>query len=253
MQGNLKELIPNADEFIKMPPAQLAEYLLLDALRTSPRFLAVELADYVAMHYSVTQTVQVKEAAMEALAWLMSEALVIPDFERTTTGSGWYRLSPRARKATANQKDVQALIRLRQILPKAFLHAKVTEHAVPIYLSGSYDTAVAEAFKQVEVVIRDATKLTTLVGVDLVRTAFRPANSSNPTVTGLLTDTSTLDAEQQGLSNLFAGAMAVFRNPSAHQNLNTTSQEAGSLLTFASHLIYIAEKHIAVAQQDGRL
>lgn len=253
LQGNLKSLIESAEDFLGLPPAQLAGYLLIDCLRYSERFLAVELADFVGGLYSSQKAIAVKEAAMEALAWLMAEGLVIPDFHSTTTGSGWYRLGPTARKAVSNT-DVLELIRLRQILPKAFLHVEITNHAVPIFMTGSYDTSVHEAFKQVEIVIRDATGLSNFFGVELVRVAFRPANPKDPKVTpGVLTDVNTLEAEQQGMTNLFAGAMAVFRNPSSHQNLATTSGEAGSLLTFASHLLFIAEKHIGIARQAGRI
>lgn len=253
MQGNLKLLIESADDFINMAPAQLAGYLLMDCLRNSERFMAVELAGFVETSYGSHKAVAVKEAAMEALAWLMAEGFVIPDFHSTTTGSGWYRLGPTARKA-ATQTDIQELIRLRQILPKAFLHTAITQHAVPIFLTGSYDTSVHEAFKQVEIIIRDATELKTLVGTELVRAAFKPSNSKDSTVIpGLLTDTGTLEAEQQGMGNLFAGAMAVFRNPSSHQNLTTTANEAGSLLTFASHLAFIAEKHISIARKAGKI
>ncbi len=253
MQGNLKLLIETADDFISMQPAQLAGYLLLDCLKNSERFMAVELAGFVETLYGSHKAVAVKEAAMEALAWLMAEGFVIPDFHSTTTGSGWYRLGPTARKAVT-QTDIQELIRLRQILPKAFLHQEITKHAVPIFMTGSYDTSVHEAFKQVEITIRDATRLNNLFGVDLVRAAFKPSNSRDATVIpGLLTDTTTLEAEQQGTSNLFAGTMAVFRNPSSHQNLTTTAIEAGSLLTFASHLLFIAEKQILLAKQAGRI
>jgi uncharacterized protein (TIGR02391 family) len=245
MQGSLKNLILNAEELIAMAPAQLAEYLLLDTIRREKRFTARQLANYVAMNYGQARALEVKEAAMEALQWLLSEALVIPDFEDTTGGNDYYRPSPRARKASS-AKDIAELVRLRQILPKAFLHSVIVEHAVPIFLAGSYDTAVAEAFKQLEIVVRDATNLP-LYGSDLMKEAFKANNA------GLLTDTSVVQAEQLGLVNLLSGAMGIFRNPAAHRNLATDSQQAGSLLVFASHLISIAEQHIASARSAGRI
>jgi hypothetical protein len=63
----------------------------------------------------------------------------------------------------------------------------------------------------------------------LAREAFKVPNPNSTTGNvgiGLLTDASISNAEQQGMSDLFAGAMASFRNPPGHKNLDVHPREA---------------------------
>jgi hypothetical protein len=78
-----------------------------------------------------------------------------------------------------------------------------------------------------------------------VREAFKPANPQNNVKGGLLTDVLARDNEQQGMHQLMAGAMLIFRNPSGHQNLDINPKESAELLMFASHLMGIVDKRVA--------
>lgn len=239
MKGSLKQLIQTEAEFVTMPVAELASCLLFDTIRHEERVFPFALAQYVGMHFGGSEAA---DAAMEALGWLIAEGLLVPDYNPGAAGS--YRLTRAARKATT-KADIDELIRARQNVPK-HLHPLIIEQAVPSFRSGSYDMAVAAAFKQVEVVVRDASKLTGQVGVNLMNNAFNPAS-------GILCDPNIDRSEQVGVMSLFAGAMGIFRNPAAHRNLNLSSHQAAQMLVFASLLIETAEALVAEAKTAGRI
>jgi uncharacterized protein (TIGR02391 family) len=239
MKGNLKSLIPTEQEFLEMAVAELASILLFDTIRHEERVFPSSLVQYVGMHF---RSDDAADASVEALGWLIAEGILVPDYNPGAAGG--YRLTREARKAV-DQADIDELIKARQVLPK-HLHPLIIQKAVPTFRSGSYDMAVAAAFKEVEVLVRDATNLAGLVGVPLMNKAFSPTG-------GLLCDTNLDSGEQVGTMALFAGAMGIFRNPAAHRNVNTTSQQAAQLLVFASILIETAEGLIAEAKQAGRI
>jgi len=239
MQGSLKSLIATEVEFLKMPVAELASILLLDTIRHEERIFPSALAQYVSMHFAGKE---VADAAMEALGWLIAEGILVPD--HNPGAAGGYRLTREARKS-ASKEDIDELINARQSLPK-HLHPLIVQKAVPSFRAGSYDMAVAAAFKEVEIIVRDASNLTGQTGVPLMNNAFSPKN-------GILCDTNLESGEQVAVMSLFAGSMGIFRNPAAHRNLNTTSRQAAQQLVFASLLLETAENLIAEAKQAGRI
>ena len=93
-----------------------------------------------------------------------------------------------------------------------------------------------EAFKQVEIAIRDAGDFhETDIGVKLARKAFHSD-------TGSLTDTSAVPAERQALSDLVAGALGSYKNPHSHRNVTINdASEAAEMVILASHLLKIVD------------
>jgi uncharacterized protein (TIGR02391 family) len=74
-----------------------------------------------------------------------------------------------------------------------------------------------------------------LVGVDLMNRAFGPK--------GRLTDTTAVKGEQEGTRALFAGAYAVFRNPSGHREVNFDDvAEAAEMVQTASLLMRMLDR-----------
>lgn len=74
-----------------------------------------------------------------------------------------------------------------------------------------------------------------VIGVDLMNKAFGP--------NGPLTDTSAVKGEQEGIRALFAGAYAVFRNPSGHREVNYDDvTEAAEMVHTASVLMRILDR-----------
>jgi uncharacterized protein (TIGR02391 family) len=130
------------------------------------------------------------------------------------------------------------------LLPKGQLHELIATKVYPAFLRGDYDTAVFQAFREVEVAVRSAGHFRDEdVGTTLMRDAFRPVNTEKPAVTlGPLTDVTLPVAEQEGMAHLFAGAIAVYKNPQSHRNVPTRAIDAAEVIVFASHLLRMVDR-----------
>jgi uncharacterized protein (TIGR02391 family) len=121
------------------------------------------------------------------------------------------------------------------MLPQAHLHARIVATVYPLYLRGEYDTAVFQAFKEVEVAVREAAHLNAQdLGCTLMRRAFDPKD-------GQLADQSQLSAERQALSDLFAGAIGFYKNPSSHRSVVMTPTRAVEAIMLASQLLNVVD------------
>lgn len=123
-------------------------------------------------------------------------------------------------------------IAVRQMLRWEMLHAELQGAVYENFASGNYDTAVRDAFVQVEIAVREEAKLAaTLVGVKLMREAFNPN-------TGKLTDMTLPVSERERIADLFAGAIGTFKNPLSHRKVgNTDPAPVIEELLFASRLL----------------
>ena len=106
------------------------------------------------------------------------------------------------------------------------------------FLRGDYEMAVFQAFKEVEVEVRKAAKCADAdIGVALMRKAFQKG--------GPLADPTALEAEQQALAHLFAGAIGSYKNPHSHRSVTIESTEAAEMIVLASHLLGIMDKRLS--------
>ena len=62
---------------------------------------------------------------------------------------------------------------------------------------------------------------------------------------GPLADVSAPMAEQQALSDLFAGAIGSYKNPHSHRSVTIDSSEAAEMIMLASHLLCIVDKRLS--------
>jgi uncharacterized protein (TIGR02391 family) len=179
---------------------------------------------------------EVNRALMEAWAWLEKEGFLIRDVEQPAT---WFWMSRRGQRMTSRE-DFEAYSKA-SMLPKSQLHPLVAARVYPAFLRGEYDTAIFQAFREVEVEVRGAGGFADdLVGVNLMREAFKPAKNSNPP--GPLTDTSLPAAEQEGMAALFAGAILLYKNPQSHRNVPMHAPDASEVIGFASQLLRIVDR-----------
>jgi hypothetical protein len=142
---------------------------------------------------------EVVMALKEAWGWLQSAGLLVPE-------DNWCFLSRRARKLT-NLDEFRNYQNAR-LLPKEQIHPLIAARVYPAFLRGEYDTAIFQAFREVEIAVRDAAKISQdTTGKTVMTEAFRV---SPP---GPLTDQSIPNAEQQAMLSLFCGAIGFYRKP----------------------------------------
>lgn len=180
--------------------------------------------------YDLSRTV------IEAWSWLIREGLVVPrPLEGSVDQYDFSRLGMQLKTKSAI-KEYQERTRL----PRRLLHNTIAGKTWSLFVRGDYDTAVFQAFKEVEVAVRNAAGFDEgMFGKELMRKAFRPTTEPSP---GPLSDSNELSEEQKSLQELFAGAYGRARNPTAHRHgvLNDAT-EAFELLVIASHLLRIVE------------
>lgn len=103
--------------------------------------------------------------------------------------------------------------------------------SIELFRDNHYESAVFNAFKQIEIIIREKTGLD-LYGANLIKTAFGPTN-------GVLRDSNLVSSEQTAQMELFSGALCSIKNPESHKNINYSKQEAIELLNLANYLLRI--------------
>ena len=115
------------------------------------------------------------------------------------------------------------------------LHRKIAQKVWSMFLQGNYGPAVLQAFKEVEIAVREAGNYAESDhGIPLMRKAFHKDN-------GNLTDANQPSGEQEAIGHLFAGAMGYCRNPLGHREVNLTAEEAVELIFLASYLLRIVD------------
>ncbi len=120
-------------------------------------------------------------------------------------------------------------------LPEHELHPIIVQKVWSMFSQGNYDSAVLQAFKEVEIAVREAGNYTESDhGIPLMRKAFKVD-------AGNLTDKNKPSAEQEALGHLFAGAIGYCRNSLAHREVNLSAGEAVEMIFLVSYLLRIID------------
>ena len=173
----------------------------------------------------------IRYALVEALVWLKNEGLLAPDPGQR---SGDFLFITRRGRKLENAAAVEAY-RKSNLLPKQLLHPIMVDKVWPLFLRGEYDTAVFQAFKEVEVAVRSAVEYTEEdCDVELMEKAFHPEN-------GKMMDANQTEDEKQAILALFTGAIGLYKNPLCHRNINFTTEGAAEAIIFANHLFKIVD------------
>jgi uncharacterized protein (TIGR02391 family) len=99
------------------------------------------------------------------------------------------------------------------------------------FLGGDFELAAFAAMRSVEIRVRELARADkSLVGVALMRQAFSPEH-------GPLADHELESGERQGVMDLFAGAMGMFKNPPSHRQVDySDATEASEVILLADLL-----------------
>jgi uncharacterized protein (TIGR02391 family) len=186
--------------------------------------------------YPAQHSREIEIALREAWAWLVGAALLIPNPDDPSSKILSRRATRLARTSDPHRRYGASR------LPKETLHPSIREDVWGLYHRGKYETAVFEAMKAVEVAVRSASRLDSLIGVALMRRAFDKQ-------TGPLTDMNMEEGERDARAHLFAGAIGSYKNPHSHRNvLLDDPDEAAEIIFLANHLLRIVESSVVPAR-----
>jgi uncharacterized protein (TIGR02391 family) len=183
---------------------------------------------------------EVAARVSEGWQWLVNEGFVAPHHEYM----GQFALTRRGLQVdlATHVADARALGLLRA----ANLDAALSTQVTPAFRRGQYDLAVFAAMREVEDRVRfEAPALATLVGVDLMKNAFRQG--------GPLADPGLAPGERTARMELFAGAFGIHRNPAGHGLVDYTDpQEAAEVVLLANNLLRQVARAAQATRRPGR-
>lgn len=231
----LSDLIPEADSVLSLEPEELAG-VALELLASGDPNKASRLhptsftSQDTIGNYPPAKREQIEFALAEGWHWLVQEGLIAPKPGDTY---GWHFITRRGKKIK-NREGLSAY-RSSVLLPRAILHPAIVNACWSSFLRGEYDTAVFQAFKELEVAVRSAGGFKAEdYGVDLARKAFHEN-------TGPLSDQSKPASERAALANLMAGALGSYKNPHSHRKVALSAEESVEMIMLGSHLLKIVD------------
>ena len=185
MFSKLFELLPDAENLLSLQPTELAGPLLI-SLQEVHRIDPEDLITYQNMRQEIDSNSQINYpneyhedvllVIMEAWQCLLSEGFVaqkpnnLPHYTNPTSTTKYF--VTRRGKTIETLEDFKTY-RKADLLRKHQLHPIIAQKVWSLFLQGDYDTAVFQAFKQVEVAVREAGYYAdTELGVRLMRSAF---------------------------------------------------------------------------------
>jgi uncharacterized protein (TIGR02391 family) len=238
MPTSISAIIADPDTILALQPEELAGAILQYLNAMSPQQQKDVLNPHVlcgrygVQGYPPDYRERISRALMEGWVWLEREGLLAPI---PGDDHGWAFITRRGLQMK-NAADLTAFTKAN-LLPRQLLHPILSTKVWSSFLRGDYDTAVFQAFKEVEVAVRAAAGFpATDIGVPLMRKAFDKT-------AGPLSDAGAPDdAEKDAMSHLFAGAIGLYKNPGSHRNVSVKDpSEAVELILLASHLLRIVE------------
>jgi uncharacterized protein (TIGR02391 family) len=232
----LISLFPDPEPLLQLSPEEIA-WVILEIVKS---WDSNQLHQNMNHHnFSMTEAgpytrlrPEVMNVLAEGWAWLMRECLLVP-----RPGALADTMLSRKAKQIASRSQLEAYRRAN--LLSGMLHTSIERESKAAFLRGEYETAIFNAFKEVEVAVRQAGAFTANdLGTKLMTEAFQ-VNA------GPLTDKAIPESEQIGLRNLFSGAIGYYKNPGSHRHFPTEPIEVAETLFFASLLLRIVERSIA--------
>jgi uncharacterized protein (TIGR02391 family) len=216
------------DALVALPMDQLGLLILEDLAWGSE----MHERNYIAAARKRFTSQHADRAIATAFAWLRARVLIAQD-PRPTGDSNHFIIT------TAGQRVLEQgglnVVHATELLQEG-LHPLIETKARRQFLLGEYEQAVFVSMKAVEVRVRQLCSFgDECTGVALMNLAFGTQ--------GPLTDSTAVVGEQDGTRFLFAGAYAVFRNPSGHRDVDYDDvREAAEMIQTASLLMRILDR-----------
>ena len=183
-QTTLAALVADPEILLALEPEELAGFVLKELIAQEQARTTGAPNRYNFSLRFKSSGEDVQQAIMEAWIWLEREGCIAPKPEHQ---ADWVFVT-RQGKRLAESHDTSAYRRVT-LLPKEFLHPVIAQKVWSAFIRGEYDTAVFQAFKQIEVAVRQAASFNTSdVGVRLMRKAFHPENGPLSDQTALLAE-----------------------------------------------------------------
>lgn len=227
---------PPIENALEMEPEELAPFVL-KYLSTREKtgkmnrynFTLGSSSEYG--EYAGSHKTEFLKRLMEAWIWLEKEMFLAP---KPGEQGEWVFITRRGKKVLESQDF--STYQKSYLLPSENLDPILARKVKPPFIRGDYDTAVFQAFKEVKVRVRKkAGSEDNKIGVQLMRDAFKPGS-------GLLTDSRSDSGEQQAMSDLFAGAVGKFKNPSSHRDIEYTDPyEVSDIIRIANQLLRMVD------------
>lgn len=245
MTKSLMSMLPDAASVLALEPEELGSVLLehFNSMTPQEQFQLNRhnfLMSPEVLGYGPGPQDTVARVFAEAWAWLERECLIAP--KPNAGGSDGYFITRRGQKLI--DRNAYETYRRAIMLPRSLLHPRIESRVYPSFLRGAYDTAVFEALREVEVAVREAAGFgPDKIGTGLMRDAFKPTE-------GPLADTTALKAEQEAMSNLFAGAIGLYKNASSHRTGTVQDPAiAVEVIVLANHLLRLVEERKQVSNK----
>jgi len=244
---HLLEAFPNPEKLLEVSIEELGGLILetLDTgFKTATLYPPPSLYSFLfSLTQALPENVKLSSATKKHIAtawqWLISEIMIVP-LPDDNGANGCIFVTEKGGKY-AKRNLISEYLKSK---PLSFpgLHPKLQDSVQTLFIRGEYDTAIFQAFKQVEVSVRKAGEYSNEdIGVNLMRKAFHPEN-------GPLTDQSIPKAEREAIQQLFSGAIGAFKNPQSHRHVDIiTPQEAAEMIMQASYLLRLVD--IAISRK----
>jgi uncharacterized protein (TIGR02391 family) len=227
---------PPPEDVLEMEPEELApfilRYLQKQPIGTINRYNFSLLNDRELFERLGQQKSEdYAKCLMEAWTYLEHEGFVAP---QPGQQGEWAFVTRRGQKVVEAQ-DFEAY-RQGRLLSSESLDPILVQKIKQLFIRGDYDTAVFQAFKEVEVRVRKKAKLAnTDIGVPLMRKTFKSPD-------GILVNKNADPGEQVARMELFAGAIGLYKNPSSHREVVFADpKEAADIIHTANQLLRIVE------------
>lgn len=233
----LRSLVGDAQTLVELHPADLGGFILqmLVPDPSSPNWNRRSFCTQAGYDFADGKGQfrdDVAQACAEAWSWLEINGLICQNYDQD---GGWYVVTRRGTVA-ADREKLQALVKGEE-LPESFLRPSFLLHVRPLFLQGLFETAVFEAFKSLEIAIREQGGFgPEMLGVKLASAAFHPES-------GPLRNPFSEPGERQALMSLMQGAIGSYKNPASHRRVAIQAREAREMIIMASHLLNIVEMH----------